>query len=386
MEILVDNEIVGGEAAFSAFGRVRLFDGRGLERDALGEAGALITRSVTRVDGALVAGSRLRFVGTTTAGTDHVDAAALARAGIAFAAAPGCNALAVAEHVVCCLYAYAAERGLAPQTLRVGIVGYGHVGRALAALLTAIDVAWVVNDPPLRGATGGAAEVTLDELLGCDVVTLHTPLTSGGEWPTQGLVDETRVSALRPHALLINAARGGIVDEHALLERLRNGPPLYTALDCWAGEPRIDTALARMVWQGSPHIAGHTLEARINATRQVRDALRDHLGVGGDEDRIPRPPGCQGATRGVAELLGLVHDLAGHTGRIRALAAAAAAARVSQFDADRRNHGLRRAFSAYRVNHVPRDGIARPGGDADTVARLRALGFDVSPGACEGAL
>ncbi|MGR8920236.1 MAG: 4-phosphoerythronate dehydrogenase [Gammaproteobacteria bacterium] len=371
MELLVDNQIVGAPAAFEPFGEVRLFAGRELKRAALGAAEVLLVRSVTRVDRALLGGSRVRFVATATAGTDHVDLDYLTERGIGFAAAPGCNARAVAEHVACCLYAHAARSGRRLQELEVGIVGYGNVGRALAGLLRDIDVRFVVNDPPLGEHIEGVETRTLDALLDCDVVTLHVPLTAVTDHPTVDLVDRRRVAALKPGALLINAARGGVVDEAALAERLAGGPPLTIALDCWADEPRVHPASLAAAWLATPHIAGHSIEARHNATRQLLDALARFLGTGPVTAPAP-PPSTRcpaGPGDGIAEILGRVHALVRHTERMRELVSLDDAARGARFDEIRRQHGLRREFA--------RTAVACAGLAPDTVVGLERLGFDL---------
>ncbi|MCB1745825.1 MAG: 4-phosphoerythronate dehydrogenase [Gammaproteobacteria bacterium] len=369
MEILVDREIPGAASVFADFGRARLFEGRSLAAADLGDAEVLLVRSVTRVDGGLLAGSRVRFVGTATAGVDHVDTAWLAAQGIAFSAAAGCNARAVAEHVLCCVYAWAARRRADARELSLGIIGCGHVGGELHALASALGIAVRANDPPLGGRAGAIELVDLDAVLGCDVVSLHVPFTGDGAHPTRDLVDARRVAALRPGTLVINAARGGVLNEAALVARLVDGE-LGAALDCWAGEPALaPVALAASTW-ATPHIAGHSREARARASLLLHRALARWL------ERDCAPPAelaLAPAARlevdrgGIVALLARIHPLAAHTARLRALGALAPAQRAALFDAQRRHYGLRREFGAYTV--------ACPGADADTVAQLVALGF-----------
>lgn len=367
MEILADAGIAAVETAFSGFGRLRTFDGRSLGAGDLGDAEVLLVRSVTRVDAALLAGSAVRFVGTSTAGVDHVDTAWLAAQGIAFADAAGCNARAVAEHVVVCLHAFAAERGCDVRALRVGIVGYGHVGRAVGALLRALGVGYVVNDPPL-GDVPGETFVPLAEALAADVVTLHVPLTERGPHATRDLVNAERVAALRPGTLLINAARGGVVDEHALAARADDG--ILAAIDCWDGEPDPGTMMLARAWRASPHIAGHSREARVAATRLLHRALAVHLG----DDRAFTEPRDEDRQRiegvsSVGAALEHVHSLALHTVRMRRMLALPKARRAAHFDDIRARYGLRREFAHYTV------ACGDPG--PDTVGRLTALGFAV---------
>lgn len=368
MEILADAGIASVTDTFSSYGTVRTFDGRRLHRSEVGTADVLLVRSVTRVDAGLLDGTSVRFVGTSTAGIDHVDTAWLAEQDIAFADAAGCNARAVAEHVALCVLHYAREQEREPGDLRVGVIGYGHTGRAVGALLRTLGIAYVVNDPPL-GEIAGETVVTLDDALCADVVTLHVPLTGTGAYPTEGLLDASRVAALKSGALLINAARGGIVDEAALVARAPDG--VVTAIDCWAGEPDLASPTLAAAWRATPHIAGHTREARLAATRCLERALGAFLGTArpGPEP-APDPAEPLEAAADLGEVLERVHPLTLHTTRLRRMLALPVARRAAHFDDVRARYGLRREFAHYSVarsDHAP-----------DTVAWLEALGCAVS--------
>ncbi|MGE0482767.1 MAG: 4-phosphoerythronate dehydrogenase [Gammaproteobacteria bacterium] len=369
MEILVDRELPGAAVAFADFGTVRLFDGRTLGSAQLGAAEVLLVRSVTRVDGALLGGSRVRFVGTATAGIDHIDKDWLARQGIAFADAAGCNARAVAEHVACCIHAHAARRGIAVGALSLGIVGCGHVGREVQALARAMGLTVRVNDPPLGQSVDGIELVDLDAVLDCDIVSLHVPLVTAGAHPTRNLLDVARIGRLARGTLVVNAARGGVLDETALLARLVDGD-LAAGLDCWDGEPRVTPAVLAAATWATPHIAGHSREARARSTLLLHAALGRWLGhaVPPPLDLLPAPVGTvELPPGGTPALLAHIHPLAAHTARLRALGGLAADERARLFDIQRRLYGLRREFGAYSV--------ACPGADADTVAQLAVLGF-----------
>ncbi len=372
MELLIDREITGARELFGAFGDVRLFAGRELGRAAIGNAEVLLVRSVTRVDAALLGGSRVRFVGTATAGTDHLDVDSLRAAGITVADAAGCNARAVAEHVVCCLYRYAAHRGCDVRELRLGIVGYGHVGRALAALATRIGVPWLANDPPLAAAGGEVPHTDLGALLEhSDVLSLHVPLSREGAHATADLIGAAELARLRPGSLLINAARGGVVDEDALVAAVHGPRRLLAAVDCWDGEPRVARATLAASWLASPHIAGHTREARANASLRLAAALSAWSGCDfHPPDLLAAAPAAvlRVGAAGVSGVLAEAHDLGAHTARMRALAAVDENdARAASFDADRRTFGLRREFASHPV--------ACAGCNPDTVAELDTLGF-----------
>ena len=372
MEILADKDIVAVEESFSALGSVRLFDGRSLRRHEIGDAEILLVRAITRVDEALLGDTAVRFVGSATAGIDHIDTEYLNHASIEFAYAAGSNARAVAEHVVICIYLYAELRDCSPRDLSIGIIGYGHVGRALGAMLDPLGVEYVVNDPPLAGELTAVHPVSLEQALGCDVVSLHVPLTPIGPYPTIDLVDAAGVQSLRPSALLINAARGGVVDESALCERLDRDAPVYAAIDCWLNEPNVDLDLLRQAWIATPHIAGHTLEARLEAARMLHAALN---AFSARDEPFPATLADQPQTlepepdhTRLASLLSNVQPLAEQTRALRRMLGLPAARRGAHFDAVRRRYGLRREFAHFSVAS---DEFA-----PDTVAELRTLGFD----------
>ena len=370
MELLVDREIAGAPDAFSTFGSVRLFDGRRLSSADLGGAEVLLVRSVSRVDEALLGGSKVRFVGTATAGVDHIDSDYLGSSGIRFADAAGCNAQAVAEYVICCIYAFADEHARSVNDLTVGIVGYGHVGRTLKALLERLDIDFAINDPPLGTALDGIRTVSLDEALQCDVITLHVPLTVSGVHATSGLLGIRSISQLRMPSLLINAARGGVVDEQALRQRRAAATPIFAAIDCWTGEPAVAPATVAQAWRATPHIAGHTLEARVNASAILHRALCAYLGsavIAPDLLAQNKIELDRGGAESTAKILALANPLHAHTARMRELVDLSPSARAVGFDELRRRYGLRRQFSS----HV----VAPAGLDADTVAELDALGF-----------
>ena len=328
-------------------------------------------RSVSKVDAKLIRGSRLRFVGTATAGVDHIDTRALAEAGIEFRDAAGCNARPVAEHVVTCLYLHAARLKCAPRDLRVGIIGCGHVGQKLIALLDALGVAHVDFDPPRAARDAGFRSAEFTDVLACDVVTVHVPLIADGPWPTANLLDAEALAALGAGTLVINAARGGVVDEPALCARLQGHGALVAAIDCWVGEPRVDHTLLSRSWLATPHLAGHSFEARLNATRALWMALRAWRGDAPQASPVQLP--ALDATRdvpahgGIAALLASVYPLAAHDIRMRSALGLDVTRTGAHFDEIRRRYALRREWSAY--------GVARARLAPDTVAELTALGF-----------
>lgn len=252
---------------------------RDINAAALRGVDVLATRSKTRINDALLEGSTLQFYGTATAGTDHVDAGALARRGIAWSAAPGSNANSVAEYVIAALAWFTHERGLAWSGKTIAIIGAGNVGARLAALAPALGLRVRLNDPPRRDATGDPALEPLEDVVaGADIVTLHAPLTDDGPYPTRGMAGAPFFERMKPGALFINAARGEVVDEPALLAAARAGQFAGVVLDVFDHEPAISSAMCGLATIATPHIAGYSLDGRRLGTEMIYRAACRHFG------------------------------------------------------------------------------------------------------------
>ena len=297
LRILADANIPFADAAFSRYGAVRLAPGRAIDRAAAAEADVLLVRSVTPVGAALVAGTPVRFVGTATAGVDHVAQGELAALGVAFAAAPGSNADSVADWAVASLLALAAKRGEALAGRTLGVVGVGAVGSRVAPRARALGMRVVASDPPLaaRRAAAGAAHglVPFEAVLAeADALTLHTPLTRAGEsaHPTARFVDAGALARLRRGAWVLNAARGGVVDGAALAAALDAGHVAAAALDVWEGEPAPDPGLVARVDLASAHTAGYAFDGKVRGTAMLQAALRRWLAAGGHALPAPWDP------------------------------------------------------------------------------------------------
>lgn len=246
--------------------------GRQLKAAQLANADALIVRSITQVDEQLLTGTPVRFVGTCTIGVDHIDQTYLAKQGITFTSAPGCNAMAVVDYVMAALLAIEADFSYWQQRT-VGIVGYGEVGSRLYQRLTDNGINALVCDPfkPF-------AKNSLDEVLGCDVISLHVPLTKEGPHKTLGLLDKKRLAQLKAGALLINSSRGKVVDNEALLAELNAGR-IKAVLDVYQEEPTPSVELLEKLNIATAHIAGYSLHGKMRGTLQVAEKFYAHFGI-----------------------------------------------------------------------------------------------------------
>jgi erythronate-4-phosphate dehydrogenase len=378
VRIVADENIPRLLEAFGPLGEVVTRPGRSIGPADVRDADILLVRSVTRVDAALLADSRVRFVGSATIGFDHVDRTWLAHHGITFASAPGCNATAAAEYVVAALLALSVEQGFDPRERSVGIIGRGNVGSRVHERLHALGMRCLVNDPPLE-ANGAEGEfVSLTTALEADVLTVHVPLTWGGPDRTFHLIDEDFLRRLRPGAILINTSRGAVAD-CAALERWLADHELTVVLDVWEGEPAISAGLLRAVALGTPHIAGYSLEGRLRGTEMIYRALCAFLGREPGWDPWAGLPAAQpvvlecaadpvNAAR--AAVLG-AYDPRDDDRRLRGMLALPAASQAGEFDRQRKTYPLRREFDAVPVHGAWEPRVAH---------MLASLGFFVVPG------
>ncbi|AIB41116.1 4-phosphoerythronate dehydrogenase PdxB [Pseudomonas sp. FP1911] len=278
MLIVADENIPLLDAFFEGFGEIRRVPGRSIDRATVGQADVLLVRSVTNVNRALLEGSNVRFVGTCTIGTDHLDLDYFKQAGIQWSSAPGCNARGVVDYVLGSLQTLAEIEGADLKQRTYGIVGAGEVGGRLVKVLKGLGWNVLVCDPP-RQITEDGDYVSLQQVIEqCDVISLHTPLIKSGNGSTWHLFDRQRLAQLKPGTWLINASRGAVVDNAALREVLLAREDLQAVLDVWEGEPEVDVDLADLCVLATPHIAGYSLDGKQRGTAQIYQALRAHLG------------------------------------------------------------------------------------------------------------
>ncbi|WP_136475289.1 4-phosphoerythronate dehydrogenase PdxB [Pseudomonas sp. DG56-2] len=273
MLIVADENIPLLDAFFAGFGEIRRYPGRAIDAACVKDADVLLVRSVTRVDQALLEGSKVRFVGTCTIGTDHLALDYFAQTGIQWSSAPGCNARGVVDYVLGSLLTLAELDGAELAGRTYGVVGAGEVGGRLVEVLRGLGWQVLVCDPP-RQAREGGDYVSLETILArCDVISLHTPLTRCGENATWHLLGEQQLQALRPGSWLINASRGPVIDNSALRELLLQREDVLAVLDVWEGEPQVDLELADLCVLATPHIAGYSLDGKQRGTAQIYQAF-----------------------------------------------------------------------------------------------------------------
>ena len=292
MRVVVDKNSPVVTEAFQQFGEVRALATKEITADSIRDADMVIVRSETKVTKEFLLGSSIRFVGTATIGTDHVDLEYLRAHGIGFASAPGSNANSVAEYIVAALLTLAQRKGFVLQGKIIGVVGVGNVGSKVARYVKALGMVVLQNDPPLSRATGNPHFIPLDDLMGADFITLHVPLTTTGMDPTYHLFNAKRISTMKKGAILVNTARGSVVDNTALRNALDRRHLDGSVLDVWEGEPGIDVELLKKTDIATSHIAGYSFDGKLAAVKMVYAAACQFFGQAPTwmpEKSLPKP-------------------------------------------------------------------------------------------------
>ena len=344
--VLVAEELSpAGIALLEASFEVRYTDGADRSKllPAMAEVDAVIVRSATRIDAeAIAAGRRLRVVARAGVGLDNVDVEAATKAGVMVVNAPASNVVSAAEHAVALLLALArnvpqanaslkggqwkrsAYTGVELQDKVAGILGLGRIGALVAERLGAFGMQVIACDPYAPSATStqlGVRMVALDELLAeSDFITVHLPRNA----ETIGLIGDRELHLVKPTVRIINAARGGIVDEAALAAALREGRVAGAGIDVYATEPCTDSPLFgfdNVV--ATPHLGASTAEAQEKAGTQVARSVRLAL----DGEFVPDAVNVQGGP--VAEDLRPWLPIGEKLGRIFAALAGGATASVA---------------------------------------------------------
>lgn len=275
MKFLCDIALPNSVEVFSQYGEVALKNGRQINAGDLVDVDVLIIRSITKVNEDLLSkANKLKFVGTATAGMDHIDTALLDKKGIAYSNAQGSNCESVGDYILSVLLVLAEKYNLSFEGKSIGIVGCGFVGSQVYNKAKALGLTIVKNDPPRFKAGDKTCNATLDEALACDIVTLHVPLIKDGEYKTLHLIDEQKLLKLKPNAIFINASRGNVVDNEALSVFLEKRPDVKVWLDVFEGEPQINCKkLLSQVDGATAHIAGYSYESKRRANVMLANTL-----------------------------------------------------------------------------------------------------------------
>ncbi len=272
-KIVIDDAVPYAKDIFSHLGNIVTIPGRDICADDVADAHALIVRSRTQVNRDLLEASTIEFVGSTVVGLDHIDQNYLKQNNIHFYSAQGCNANSVAEFIINCLFELAEAFDFQIKDKTLAIIGVGNVGSRVFDKAKTLGIRCLLNDPPKIINNPSLEEQypyhSLEECLKADIITVHTPLTQTGDFPTFDLINAQHLQQLQPSQILINAARGGIINEQEWIQT----KTLANVIDCWENEPFINEELYKRAWLATPHIAGHSLDAKVAGSSMVYSAL-----------------------------------------------------------------------------------------------------------------
>lgn len=362
MNLVIDANITYAEQAFFHLGNTRLVDGRTLTNKDVKDAEILIVRSITKVNQELLKNSKVRFVGTATIGTDHIDLDYLRSQSITFADAKGCNADSVAEYVFTALLKIASEKNISLIGKTISVVGVGNIGSRVSRIAESLGMKVIMNDPPLERKRVGKNYVPLEEVLKADIITLHVPMFFEGIDKTFHLLNQDNLKRIKEGTIIINTSRGAVIDNAALLNESIN-KDLELVLDVWENEPSINIELLSKTEVATPHIAGYSFEGKVNGTKMIYNALCKFL----ETKSIWQPdsPLIQNKEMKLAEgktdeeklykLFSSIYNIDKDDELMRNITSYEPDERAKYFDMLRKKYPVRREFNNYTVQLTKND-------------------------------
>ncbi|SMM99929.1 Erythronate-4-phosphate dehydrogenase [uncultured Candidatus Thioglobus sp.] len=341
MKLVIDDACYAYSEIFAGFGEIVALPGRDINADLVKDADVLIVRSRTQVNQALLDNSKVKFVGSTVAGLDHIDQTYLKDKDIAFFSAQGCNSMAVAEYVMSAIINLADKHDFDYREKTLGIIGVGNVGSRLAAKAKLMGMTTLLNDPIRQENEHLPDFVDLDTALSADIVTFHTPLTFEGKYPSYRLLNADNFQHISDQTIVFNAARGGVIDE-AVWQRTKT---LANIIDCWENEPNINQALQQNAYWATPHIAGHSVDAKFQGSFMVYQALCDFANIAPNPKIVNRVnPGVLSVEEdNLKDTLNAIYDFKQDTKAIQD---------ITQFETYRRNYPVRYEWHHYNSRIV----------------------------------
>lgn len=356
LKIVVDENIAFAKTAFNQFGEVTLLSGRKITNAILKDTDVLIVRSITNVNEELLKETKVRFIGTATIGTDHIDLEYLKKNNIGFADAKGCNAFSVAEYIVAALLNLSIRFNFNLSDKSIGIVGVGNVGSKVAAFAQALGMNVLLNDPPLKRNGDKRYFANLDEILSADIITLHTPLNLSGVDKTFHLFDREKINKIKEDAILINSSRGAVINNNELLS-LIGKKNLKVVLDVWENEPNINVDLLQRVLIATPHIAGYSYEGKVNGTKIIYNSLCDFLSeektfsfdLENSEGKLEKIEVTEKIEKSLNSLVSCIYSIKNDDIRMRKMLTKNESEIILEFDLLRKNYPSRREFNNYTI-------------------------------------
>jgi erythronate-4-phosphate dehydrogenase len=353
MKVIIDDKIPYIRGVFEPFGEVVYLSGSKTTPEVVCDADAIITRTRTICNEALLMGSTVKFIATATIGYDHIDTDYCERKGIAWTNAPGCNSKSVEQYIASALMVLAQKNELTLRGKTIGVVGVGQVGSKVAKICNLFGMKVLLYDPPRERAEGSNAFTSLQTIQEqADFVTLHVPLNLSGADATFHLVDEAFFNALKRKPFMFNTCRGEVMETQAAKTAICQGLVSGLVVDCWENEPNLDLELFELVDLATPHIAGYSKDGKANGTTMCVQAISRFFGLGIDDwfaSGVEQPDPCvlelNGTSKSdeaiLSEAILATYDLRRDHAALRV--------DTSQFEKLRGDYPLRREFPAYNL-------------------------------------
>lgn len=353
MKIIADNKIPYLKGAFEAIATVEYYPGAGIDAQIVKDANALITRTRTKCNKALLTDSSIKMIASATIGFDHIDTSFCEANNIQWTNAPGCNSGSVKQYISAVLGLLVEEKEWTLRGKRIAVVGVGNVGSKVSALCKALGMVVYEIDPPrAKDETDKTFYKLLDVVDKVDIITFHTPLTREGTYKTYHLCDEALLKKMQSNCVVINTSRGEVVDGQALKTALNKKDIQLAVLDVWEHEPELDRDLLELVWIATPHIAGYSQDGKANGTQMSVQAIskKFHLGLDNwQPGELPAPQypeliiDCKRLTNDEIAANAFLHtyDLRADDQRLRNS--------PTSFEKQRGDYPVRREFKAFHI-------------------------------------
>ncbi len=369
MKIVTDSNIPFIRGVLEPYAEIEYTEGSRIDRSMLTDADAMLIRSRTICNSELLEGTPVKFIGTATIGTDHIDLDWCRQAGIECAGAPGCNAASVMQYIASSLAYLVTKYGLDPAETTVGLIGIGNVGSRVAKMTEAFGFRVLLNDPPRQRDEGDRGFSAVSEITDkSDILSIHVPLTHEGPDKTFRMIDKQFLSGLKEGAIIINTSRGEVIEEKALLDYLKLNRLKAAILDVWSKEPHINLQLLDITDTGTPHIAGYSLEGKARGAAMIVDRLAEHFKLplaGWDPEPLPSP---DNHVIDISAFKGDDHHIISrailHTYNVKD-DSAMLKKEPWMFEQLRNNYRHRREFGAYKIQ----------GDENELIKRLQKMGF-----------
>lgn len=290
MKIVADENIPYLKGFAEKYGEVTYLVGADFNKESIHDADTLIVRTVTHFGEEILKGSNVKLICSATIGYDHIDTKYCDNNNIKWTNAPGCNSSSVQQYIVSALILLSCKYNFELKEKTIGVVGVGNVGSKVAQACRTLGMRVLLNDPPRTAKEGGKDFVSLDKIKReADIITFHTPLTKEGEYKTFHLADDKFFDELSKSPIIINSARGGIVDTEAIKAAIKTKKIHGAVIDCWEKEPTIDVEYMSLVDIATPHIAGYSADGKSNATRMSLESLTTFFQLDGSELKNIKP-------------------------------------------------------------------------------------------------